>query len=226
MQITPNQKTSFSSTVKIISTQKEIWVPMQHCVGAPYTWKKTIRAPRSYTDNVKTCTAGGPIVQRQTVIGYDVLKFHLAIPEECNFDNTDLNKIEEKIKKLAGEKPLQRGLIAGGKIGKPSSFRLFDGIENLFCKWGIPYTKLKGQPDDCRLSLLYDGDNDEWIVNLNSYNEATEDWENGPSQNIINCIINSPQEQLITKLKSFFQEVKISTKDSVTTSNSQNPWVG
>lgn len=112
-------------------------------VSEPWTSKEIIRAPLVYTDDIKTCTTSGIIVQ-QSEQPLDIVMSHIDPENEANLD---FGRIADAIyEKLAGHKPLH-GFLIGSKNKFAFSRKMFDLFEDFFTnKLCIPYTKFKGIP--------------------------------------------------------------------------------
>ncbi len=192
-------KLNFNSNINLISPAKfakETRKIQGHInfVDEPWTSKQIKRGSHVITQEVKSCTAGGIIVENLKGIR-DVVMFHLDPDKKVN---KNFQEIFDTIKEKIGDsKPLQ-ALMAGSKDDKgflKYSGEYFDELwQKVISKFNVPTTFLKGIPmGGHEIDLYFDASNDTWLV----------------SCSVRNTFLPS-SEQL------GFQEVKVSNMDKLT----------
>lgn len=167
-----NSNISFKSSIQFLNREgfyKAIRdIPEENLVWS-CTTKGIVRAPKAYTECVRTCTAGGILTKGRNENTYDVIFFHLRPPEEDCPENEDIGEIERVLKeKLAGGKPLQ-GIIIGCKSLLNKSGEFFDAIEQVFRNLGTPYSKFKNQIEWGSLDVAYKGTENKWLINAEEF---------------------------------------------------------
>lgn len=220
MQITQNNSNiGFKSKLNFVSSSRDVFMPRQFCVNYPHTANEIIRAPFGLVEKIKTCPAGGIIVPRAGSTEYDSVFIHLNPPHEEMKENSDIEGIENTIKrKLDKGIPLQ-GLLVGAKDCFSYSLDYFERIEEMFQRFGIPFSKLKGQKEYGVMSLAYDGNLNEWRINLESLfpvvkkGKEEEELKAAENQKLIDRIVNSDPSTFLTNLRQYFSEVDICQQD-------------
>lgn len=162
-----NSQVSFQSKIKIMP--KELFLndvaqfPYFSYVDAPWTFKEVARDLFAATDGIKTCTAGGILVAKDSNHIPEIVMFHID-PSEVANDN--FKKIEEMIwDKIGTDNPIQGFLLGSKKYFKPS-VDMFAKFEEFMHKLRIPYSKFQGIPagNADYSNLAYNANKDEWSV--------------------------------------------------------------
>lgn len=220
-QITFSQskKPCFTSKLTFISSSRDVFMPRQFCVNYPYTENEIIRAPFGLVEKIKTCPAGGIITPRVDSQGWDAVFFHLDPPQEEMKENSNIEVIENAIKRKLDKGIPVQGLLAGAKDCFSYSLDYFERLEEMFQQFKIPFTRLKGQKEYGVMSLVYDGTHNEWRINLESLfpvvkkGKEKEELKASENQKLIDKIIGSDPSTLLTNLKNYFFEVDVCEKD-------------
>lgn len=159
---------SFTSGIHVVNasefSEAKKLIPNKYNVQSPWTAKEIVKTRKGYTEGVRTCTAGGLIVDGKS--SKEVVLFHLCPPEEATPENKDFSTIEKTfMAKLARSKAVQ-GLLIGSKsfVDYRCSTNFFEKIEAFFKSLGMPYSKFKDQPTFSEVNLLYNGDRDTWLI--------------------------------------------------------------
>lgn len=132
--------------------------------GYPCTLKKSVLAPEAYTEAVRTCTAGGFVINQNGQ--RKVLMFHL---DPNDIENLKFKQIQEDLIQKIGENKIERALLVGSKNIKTSkgyenSPMFFKFLEEFIQKLKIPYSKLQGLSELDGANLSYDGISDTWRI--------------------------------------------------------------
>ncbi|HNW25933.1 MAG TPA: hypothetical protein PKI94_03990 [Candidatus Gastranaerophilaceae bacterium] len=163
-----NSKVSFTSRIIFtrcedhIKENKKMYKNLE--AGYPCTLKKCVFAPSAYTESVRTCTAGGFVINQNGQ--RKILMFHLD-PNEL--ENLKLDNIQKELIQKIGDNAVERALLMGSKDIKTSkgyenSPLFFNFLENFVQKLNIPYSKLQGLSERDCANLSYDGKSDTWKV--------------------------------------------------------------
>lgn len=173
---------SFKSNIKIVNSKgfcDELKKISPHEVAFPWTINEIIKAPRVYTVNIKTCTAGGILTRNNLTDKIDVVMFHID-PE--NKANSDFKKVKEALLKkigssqpyqafLIGSKPLEDNLIEPVKKIFKNGVKMFANFENFIKELRLPFSKMEGLPPlGHNANIIYDAKKDQWTV----FNTATD----------------------------------------------------
>ena len=172
---------SFKSNIHLLNMNKFRNVDMSGCskvkfVDFPWTPNEIVKGVCGYTEDVKSCTAGG-IITKNLDGSKDVVMFHLN-PDQA--ESQDLKFVEDKLfEKLKDTKPIQ-ALIAGSKDNQnilKYCGEYFDKIAEIINKLNIPITKLKGTPmGGHELHMIYTAPNDTWSI-VNTARDVYPAWD-------------------------------------------------
>ena len=148
-----------------------------------------------YTDEIRTCTAGGITDTKSKAIGFHIFD-NLINSESLNLR---INALEEVL--LAN--PNMRGLLIGGKQirGRVYSLEIFNKIKEFFCK-NIPCMSifeehLVGASES---HIKYSLDNDKWAICTYFYDDEIKQYKYVES---------------LADLKKAFRNVKIAEGDTL-----------
>ncbi len=175
------QSSKISFTSRIIFTPCEEHIRIikkmgRHLeTGYPCTLKKSLLAKEAYTEQVRTCSAGGFVINQNGQ--RKVLMFHL---DPNDIENLNLEQLQRELIQKIGDNKIERALLIGSKDIKTSkgyenSPLFFKFLERFIQKLNIPYSKLQGLSELDYANLSYDGNSDVWRVSTKFTSYLRED---------------------------------------------------
>lgn len=173
-----NNNVNFRSNINLIDSRKYFKVTEKLDFGVsfvnfPWTPKDIVKGQRAITEDIKSCTAGGIIVEGINKIR-EVVMFHLNPDlDDCK----DFNKVEKALtEKIGTAKPLQAFMVGSKKDDSflKYSGEYFDDLwKNVISKFNVPTSFLKGIPMGGHLvDLCCDAPNDTWYVSCSVRDEV------------------------------------------------------